>query len=188
MKAPTTTGPADLGRGSLLYEATVTARVAPEPVRVKVPPRVAGRGLPPERVTAGWWWVDGPGWKMVPARIVVRNGVLVLEREQAAGVVERMRAGKLRVLGPCAGFQSPEALELTWAAIERAREAVEAQAALEPLVRRHAPAILAALDEDAGGTLGRLTDALLSAVEGGAGRRTIRAAIVMVATALDEVP
>jgi hypothetical protein len=103
-------------------------------------------------------------------------------------VADRIRAGKLRVLGPCGGFRDPEALELTWAAIERAREAVEAQAALEPLVRRHAPAILAALDEDAGGTLGRLVDALLSAVEGGAGRRTIRAAIVMVATALDEVP
>jgi hypothetical protein len=181
---------ADLGRGSLLYEATRTAQVKPEPVRIKVPPRVAGRGLPPERVTAGWWWIDpcSPKAKVLPARIVVRDGVLVLREDPRASVQARIKEGKLRVLGPCGGFRDPEALELTWAAIERAREAVEAQAALEPLVRRHAPAILAALDEDAGGTLGRLVDALLSAVEGGAGRRTIRAAIVMVATALDEVP
>jgi hypothetical protein len=179
---------ADLGRGSLLYEATRTAQVKPEPVRIKVPPRVAGRGLPPERVTAGWWWIDTPLSPVLPARIVVRDGVLVLREDPRASVADRIRAGKLRVLGPCGGFRDPEALELTWAAIERAREAVEAQAQLEPLVKRHAGAILAALDEDAGGTLGRLVDALLSAVEGGAGRRTIRAAIVMVATALDEVP
>jgi hypothetical protein len=177
-----------LGRGSLLYEATRTAQVKPEPLPVRLPPRVAGRGLPPERVTAGWWWIDpcSPKAKVLPARIVVRDGVLVLREDPRASVEARIKAGKLRVLGPCGGFRDPEALELTWAAIERAREAVEAQAQLEPLVRRHAGAILAALDEDAGGTLGRLTDALLSAVEGGAGRRTVRAAIVMVATALDE--
>jgi hypothetical protein len=178
----------DLGRGSLLYEATRTAQVKPEPLPVRLPPRVAGRGLPPERVTAGWWWIDTPLSPVLPARIVVRDGVLVLREDPRASVADRIRAGKLRVLGPCGGFRDPEALELTWAAIERAREAVEAQAQLEPLVKRHAGAILAALDEDAGGTLGRLVDALLSAVEGGAGRRTIRAAIVMVATALDEVP
>ena len=179
---------ADLGRGSLLYEATATVKLAPEPLPVRLPPRVAGRGLPPERVTAGWWWIDTPRCPVLPARVVVRDGVLVLREDPRASVADRIKAGKLRVLGPCAGFRSPEALELTWQAIQRAREAVEAQAALEPLVRRHAPDILAALDEDAGGTLGRLVDALLSAVEGGAGRRTVRAAIVMVATALDEVP
>lgn len=177
---------ADLGRGSLLYEATRTAQVKPEPLPVRLPPRIAPSGLPIERITTGWWWVTVPGRPTLPACVVFRDGELWLREDRHAPLRAFIAARRIQVLGPCAGFKSPEALELTWQAIQRAREAVEAQAQLEPLVRRHAPAILAALDEDAGGTLGRLTDALLSAVEGGAGRRTVRAAIVMVATALDE--